>query len=132
MYNHLLDTAFFMQLKAIEACSLGQGTIGTEKSEASRHIFAAGEFPPIQIKIPASAQYTPSNLIDKDEIKQRMLLLIEKMREAEAALPSISSEQRYEHPRLGYLQATEWFQLVAMHFLHHLRQKERLDQFIQA
>ncbi|PFI45332.1 hypothetical protein COI73_19775 [Bacillus cereus] len=32
-----------------------------------------------------------------------------------------------EHPGLGYLNAAEWFQLISMHFAHHLRQKSRLE-----
>ncbi|MGO0060560.1 DinB family protein [Brevibacillus fluminis] len=132
MYDHLLHSANHMQLKAVEACALGQGTVGAEKSEAGAHIFALGQFPPIQIKVPASAQYAPSNEHTPEELKQRLQALVEKMREVEPTLSAISPEQRFSHPRLGHLSAVEWYQLVAMHFNHHLRQKERLDQFVGA
>jgi len=36
------------------------------------------------------------------------------------------------HVILGMLTATEWYQLMEMHFRHHLRQKEELEHFLSA
>jgi hypothetical protein len=35
-----------------------------------------------------------------------------------------------KHPGLGYFSAMEWLQFADMHFRHHLRQKQRIDDFL--
>jgi hypothetical protein len=35
------------------------------------------------------------------------------------------------HPAFGFLDAFEWFQLIEIHFRHHLRLKNRLDKFLE-
>jgi hypothetical protein len=52
------------------------------------------------------------------------------MREIEGKLFDISTSQKVQHRAMGYLNAEEYFQLIDMHFRHHLWQKERIDQFL--
>lgn len=130
MYNHLINSGLFMQIKSIEQCASEQAVIGEGKSDAGEQILAAGEFPSIAIKVPDSPQYTPANPASMAEVKERLLHLLEKMREIEPAVASIPADRTAPHPRLGHLNAMEWFQLVPMHFAHHLRQKARLDAFV--
>ncbi|WP_410981631.1 DinB family protein [Bacillus cereus] len=129
MYNHLL-MASNMQLHAIEKCSTHSTTIDGKKTETGEKIYAMGSFPPIQIKIPNRPGYTPENPIDKEDVKQQLLQLIKQTKEVEPTLASILSNQKVKHPGLGYLNAVEWFQLIYMHFSHHLHQKERMGQHI--
>ncbi|PEZ09303.1 hypothetical protein CN326_02945 [Bacillus sp. AFS018417] len=127
MYNHLILSAFHMQIAAIEKCANQTAAIGGDKTDAGEKIYAMGAFPPIQIKVPDRPGYTPDNPTNKEDMKQSLLQLIEKMKEIGPKLSTIPGDFKVEHPRLGYLNATEWFQLIYMHFQHHLRQKERLD-----
>ncbi|PFK33110.1 hypothetical protein COI93_18790 [Bacillus cereus] len=129
MYNHLL-MASNMQLHAIETCSTHSATIDGKKTEAGEKIYALGSFPPIQIKVPNRPGYTPENPTNKESIQQALSQLVEKMKEIEPKLSSIPSNHKAEHPAFGYLNVAEWFQLVYMHFSHHLRQMERLKQHI--
>ncbi|MFM1655102.1 WYL domain-containing protein [Brevibacillus sp. B_LB10_24] len=99
---------------------------------AGMHVFAAGEFPPMRIKVPESPDYTPANPTDLESVREQFLQLIKTMREVEPSLSQIPADVKIEHPRLGFLNAKEWFQLVCMHFPHHLRQKERLDHMIRS
>jgi len=129
MYNHLL-TASNMQLDAIAKCTTDSATIDGKKTEMGEKVYKEGAFPPVQIKIPDRPGYTPENPTDKEEIKQTLLQIIEKMKGIEPQLPSILANYKVAHPGLGYLNAVEWFQLIYMHFSHHLHQKERLEQHI--
>ncbi|WP_019119342.1 DinB family protein [Brevibacillus massiliensis] len=131
MYNHLHDAALHMQLAAVRKCAEGSAATG-EKTDIGKQIFAAGQFPPVRIKVPASPDYTPANPTDLESVREQFRLLIETMREVELTLSRISDDAKVEHPRFGFLNATEWFQVVCMHFQHHLRQKERLDQMIRS
>ncbi|WP_440603381.1 DinB family protein [Bacillus sp. GB_SG_008] len=127
MYNHLILSAFHMQIAAIEKCANQTAAIGGDKTDAGEKIYAMGAFPPIQIKVPAHPEYTPNNPTNKEDLKQGLLQLIERMKEIEPTLSTIPNNYKVQHPRLGYLNAEEWFELIYMHFQHHLRQKERLD-----
>lgn len=129
MYNHLL-AASNMQLDAIEKCTTDSAAIDGKKTDMGEKVYSAGAFPPIQIKLPNRPGYAPENPTDKEIIKQELLQLIEKMKEIEPKLPAIPNDYKVEHPGLGYLNAGEWFQLIFMHFSHHLHQKERLEQSI--
>lgn len=130
LYNHLINSAIFMQIRSINECASGRGVVGENKNENGAKILAAGEFPPIAIKVPDSPEYTPANPESVEEVKHRLLQLINQVRELEPALEAISPDQKMPHPAFGYLNATEWYQLISMHFVHHLRQKAKLDELI--
>lgn len=129
MYNHLLGVAKNFQLKAIELCAQGGGE-AKEKTEVGESIFAAGSFPPVKIKLPPLPELTPPPVEDKDEVRRLMLQVVDDMRAIQPQLVHIPAENKVEHPRFGALNAKEWFQLSAMHFQHHLRQKQSLEAFL--
>ncbi|MDF9536838.1 DinB family protein, partial [Bacillus cereus] len=93
-------------------------------------VYKLGAFPDIQIKVPNHPGYTPENPSNKEDIQKQLLELITIVKDIEPTLSSIPSDCKVEHPGLGYLHAAEWFQLISMHFAHHLRQKERLENAI--
>lgn len=130
LYTHLINAGVFMQLKSIEQCASGEATVGEGKTEAGEKLMEAGMFPPIAIKVPDSPQYTPANPETIEEVKTRFLKFIDKMREIEPSVADIPADRTAPHPRLGHLNAMEWYQLVPMHFAHHLRQKAKLDALI--
>lgn len=132
LYNHLIQSAVHMQIQAIEQCASGNGVVDGDKTENGVMIIGAGKFPPITIKVPDSPQYTPANPESTEEVKPKLLQLINQVRELEPSLAAISLDQKMPHPALGYLNAAEWYQLIFMHFVHHLRQKEKLDAFVKA
>jgi hypothetical protein len=130
MYNHLLASAFYFQLRAVEKCMAGEGSVDGEKTEAGQKLFAAGAFPDVKIKLPDRPEFTPENTDDKEEVKRRLHLLIRTMREREAQLAEMDSRQKVQHRAFGWLDAEEWFQLITMHFRHHRRQKRRIDRYL--
>ncbi|MFP3392502.1 DinB family protein [Brevibacillus sp. SIMBA_040] len=132
LYNHLIQSAVHMQIMSIEQCASGNGVVGVGKTENGEMIIGAGKLPPIAIKVPDSPQYTPANPESPEEVKPKLLRLIDQVRELEPSVAAISPDQKMPHPALGYLNAAEWYQLISMHFVHHLRQKEKLDAFVQA
>ncbi|MFF1990842.1 DinB family protein [Bacillus mycoides] len=126
MYNHLL-AATYMQLDAIEKCKTETPSVANKKTAMGEKVYIMGAFPDIQIKVPDHPGYTPENRTTKEEVQEHFLKLITIVKDIEPTLTSIPNDCKVEHPGLGYLNATEWFQLISMHFAHHLRQKERLE-----
>ncbi|UJF32972.1 DinB family protein [Paenibacillus hexagrammi] len=135
MYMHLIQTALRMQIRNIELCSsqdIAPGQQAGEKSEAGQAVFSSGAFPPIRIQVPPSPEYTPQQPESKEQIIQGLHAVQEKMRAIEPTLDAIDPQRTAAHPRLGALQAKEWFALVVMHYRHHLQQKDRLKAFLTA
>jgi hypothetical protein len=126
MYNHLL-AATYMQLDAIEKCKTETPSVANKKTDMGEKVYIMWAFPDIQIKVPDHPGYTPENRTTKEEVQEHFLELITIVKDIEPTLTSIPNDCKVEHPGLGYLNATEWFQLISMHFAHHLRQKERLE-----
>lgn len=128
MYMHLIQSSLHMQLRNIEACRASASiseSVGV-KTEMGYAIYKSGSFPPMAIQVPPSKEYTPPQPDKKEQIKEGLHLVIQKMREVEPLLNEISPSQTRPHPSLGALNAQEWFRLIEMHFRHHLLQKSRL------
>ncbi|OQR55437.1 DinB family protein [Bacillus sp. CDB3] len=126
MYNHLIASTY-MQLDAIAKCRTEVPSITNKKTDMGEKIYILGAFPDIQIRVPGHPGYTPENPSNKEEVQKQFLELITIVKNTEATLTSIQNDCKVEHPGLGYLNAVEWFQLISMHFAHHLRQKNRLE-----
>lgn len=144
MYMHLIQSAQFMQLRNVALCLSPKddpAVSSTRKTKQGENLFAAGSFPPDRIHVPASPQYTPTQPGSKEQLADGLRDTVRRMVEIEPAVASAVDqmtpaqvETGYEapvhlvdHPRLGGLNALEWFCLVEMHYRHHLHQKKRLD-----
>ncbi|WP_139492451.1 DinB family protein [Brevibacillus dissolubilis] len=132
MYLHLINTAMYMQLQNIELCKNEANVTAEEKTEAGQNVFTRGAFPPVRIKLPASPQHTPQQPVSKEQIADGLNTVLARMKEVEPSLSLISPQHKVAHPRLGALNAVEWYQLIEMHYRHHLGQKDRLKGFLQA
>lgn len=145
MYMHLIRSAQFMQLRNVALCLEPGGSpeVSREgKTQLGEELFKMGSFPPDRVRVPASPQYTPPQPESKEQLVDGLGDTVRQMVEIE---PKIASEfgrvtqLRLEpdkeivrntvlHPRLGGLNALEWFRLIEMHYRHHLLQKMRLEQ----
>ncbi len=131
MYQHLVGSLLFFHAKQVENCL--ESTENADKSKAmpGRISFFLGSFPPIQIKVPPSPEYTPQQPANKAAIQTKMPVILNKMRELAARLEKENGIGKTKHPAFGYCNAKEWFQMVEMHFRHHLRQQKRIDTFLK-
>ena len=131
VYMHLFQSAKFFHLKQIEQCAAQQGTVTNgEKKMPGKISFMLGMFLPVRIKVPPSPQYTPPQPKNKEEATTKLNKIIIDVKNILPAVEHASLENKTAHPALGYLNAREWYQLISMHFHHHLRQKARLDKFL--
>ncbi|WP_248927859.1 DinB family protein [Paenibacillus hamazuiensis] len=127
MYDHMILTSldYFDKVehcvKAGEEQPLGKTTAGEE-------LFRLGGFPPVKIKLPDGPENSPSNSESKEELIQGLDQVLERMKEWEEAVVTVSPNYKVKHEGFGWLNAREWFELNGMHFRHHLRQKNELEQ----
>ena len=131
VYNHLIGSALYFHLKQIEVCAFGKGTtIKGGKTFKGKISYLLGTLPPIRIKVPPSEQYTPKQPSSKHELQEKLENAIRILGEAKAMVHASAPNIKTAHPAFGYLNALEWYQLIPMHYRHHLHQKKRLDTFI--
>jgi len=132
VYTHLITSTQRYHVKQVELCLAHHEHQEQKKTEQGEAVFAANAFPPVRVHVPPSPQYTPDQptgravlIAELEEIGMLMGMIIHQVKQAPAS-------GKMEHFTLGYLDAGEWLQLIAMHWRHHLRQKSRLDGLLAA
>lgn len=127
MYNHLIEVAQ-EYLDNAAACMAASEAQPLGKTEAGERLYALGGFPPKKIKLPAALEHIPSHSETKEELAAGLDQLIQKMMEWEDKVDKVNPTHKIKHGGFGWLNAREWFDLIGMHFRHHLLQKSELEQ----
>jgi hypothetical protein len=131
VYAHLVEGTLWFHLKQVETCLTRSDHADAGKTFPGRMAYWLGAFPPIRIKVPASPEYTPRQPESKARVRERLAVLRREMAQTAARLTSNPGGGKTRHPAFGYLGAREWFQLIDMHFRHHLRQKKRIEKSLR-
>lgn len=126
VYSHIFD-ASLLSLIPLEDCIHGKGK---KKPTAFivKLILWYGAFPPkARYKVPERLQSRVIK-ISKEEayqfIEQFLLQLATDYDMLHHAAPQIKSK----HPRLGYLNASQWLRFIEIHLKHHLKQLKRIEK----
>ena len=127
MYDHLILVAH-EYLDNIVTCSTLNDERPLGKTEFGEHLYKIGGFPPIKIKLPDELNTPPNNSDGKGDLISRMDQVILRLSQWESKVDNINPNYKVEHGGFGWLNAREWYDLVGMHFRHHLRQKVELEQ----
>lgn len=126
IYDHLLRYSQDVHLKAIQECLLArESNLKEGKSFKGMIQFTYGSYLPFKHK--STPYIEPVQPLSTEKVKDdfyRFLKLIYKFaKEIDYKKPTA----KVKHPTLGYLSAEEWFQLMEMHFRHHIKQKKKMD-----
>lgn len=129
LYLHLVDsTNYFFEQTAI--CLSTNDNNDKEMYESAKKMFQNGEFPDITIEGPPSNADTP-NPTSKEEITNSLFKLKRQIEIFEIQLVNNICSGKTKHPGQNYFTAIEWYNYAEMHFRHHLRQKKRIDNFLE-
>lgn len=131
VYEHLIRATEFLHFVQIKQCLQMNGSDAAgEKNIKGKISYTLGMFLPVKIKVPPTPGYTPPQPKSKRDVEERIKNLLPLLKEFLPLLETANPNNKTAHPGLGYLNAQEWFQIIGMHFHHHLRQKSRLDKFL--
>ncbi|WDF78851.1 DinB family protein [Mucilaginibacter sp. KACC 22773] len=127
VYSHILQATLGSSI-ALERCTHGSCPPTKDGvTWAGRLLLLLGVFPPVKVKIPDTvADKMVAGKISKEDAKN---LIIKCRKRVDATAPLIdasSAASRYKHPRLGMLNARQWFRFIRIHLEHHLKQLERI------
>jgi hypothetical protein len=82
--------------------------------------------------MPAQAAAIPMPNLPIQEVRAALEALLVSLDELEKKFAgSFDPEARKKHPLLGPLNALEWLRNIDLHFRHHLRQKARIDRYLE-
>ncbi|TVX96287.1 DinB family protein [Cohnella terricola] len=130
MFDHVILAALDY-LVQVQRCASASEEQRQGKTEAGDQLFNAGSFPPIKIKLPDGPENTPSNSETVDDLMRGFDTVLKRMSEWEEKVHTINPNYKVRHDGFGWLNAREWYELVGMHFRHHLRQKVELEQKLE-
>jgi hypothetical protein len=127
VYSHILQ-ANLGSFTAIEKCTNGTAKIDNKGLNwLARLIFLTGRFPPFKIKAPKQIESMVAN-IGKEEARNLLIKTKTRMEQLLPAINKSSTFSKIKHPRLGLLNAKQWFRFIGVHTRHHLKQLERIDK----
>jgi DinB superfamily len=127
MYDHLILVAH-EYLDNMEKCATLNNEQPLGKTEFGERLYKIGGFPPTKIKLPDELNAPPNNSDSKDDLIRRMDQVILRLSQWESKVDNINPNYKVKHGGFGWLNAREWYDLVGMHFRHHLHQKGELEQ----
>ncbi len=126
MYDHLIAVAH-EYLDNVELCAKAEAEQALGKTEFGERLYRNGGFPPIKIKLPDEMNAPPNNQDSMEKLTTRLVHVINRLREWQWKVGEVNANFKVKHGGFGWLNAQEWYDLVGMHFRHHLRQKAELD-----
>jgi DinB superfamily len=131
MYQHLVKGTMVFHAKFAKDALATTENSSEGKTMPGKISYLIGGFPPIKIKVPASDEYTPPQPKSKEAVMEDFVNLKIQLKDLAEKIDASNSKGKTKHPGFGYLTALEWFQMIEMHFKHHLRQKKRLDTLLE-
>lgn len=129
VYNHLIsDTGYHIdQMRA--ALETDEST-NEQMHPDAKAMFSNKSFPDLQIAGPGTDENTPQPA-DKEELKRKLVAIRSEVNDLYRSHNFLLSKGKSKHPGLDYFSALEWLTFTEMHLRHHLKQKARIDRFIQ-
>ena len=132
VYSHIL-TATLGSSIGLERCTHDNCPPTTKgPTFLGRLMMLTGRFPPVRVKVPAElAAKMPVKKISKEEAKNLIVKCRRRIDDTTPLIKDSSPGSRYRHPRLGMLNAMQWYKFIRVHLLHHLKQLERTKKKLQ-
>jgi hypothetical protein len=129
LYMHLLENTDYY-VDQILICTSNNDFQNEEAAHAAKEMFDNNTFPNELIEGPPENAFTPQPT-NKQQLIVDLFALQLKVNTAIVSMITSNNKGKTKHPGLNYFSANEWLQFAEMHFRHHVRQKERIDIFLQ-
>jgi hypothetical protein len=127
VYSHILQATLGSSI-AMERCSHGSCPPTKDgPTWAGRLLLLMGVFPPGKVQMPAVvADKMPAVKISKEDARNMIIKCRQRIDATAPLLAASVAASRHKHPRLGMLNARQWFRFIRIHLEHHLKQLNRV------
>lgn len=129
LYVHLVQSSRFF-LDQVKTCTSNNDNADRQHAPAAIAIFTRNELPDMRIEGPPSNNTTPQPT-DKERLVRSLISLRDEFEAVRINTADSSFKGKTLHPGLLYFDAAEWLKFTDIHLRHHLRQKQRIDEFLQ-
>jgi hypothetical protein len=128
-YMHLLDDTnwYIEQIRSCVSNNDNQDLVPTAQGQM---MLRNNDFPNAMLKGASDHAQMPQPE-SKECLLEDLMKLKTAMNELAIIIPHTIFKGKTRHPGFGYFSAPEWLQLAEMHLRHHLRQKKRIDAFLE-
>ena len=129
VYSHILQTTLGASM-ALEKCTLSV-CLPTNKGRSliGWFVFTFNRFPPVKVKVPAIVnERNPAKKISKEDARNLIIKCRKRISEVTPLIHDSSPNKRVKHPRMGLLNASQWFKFILIHLNHHLKQLDRIEK----
>jgi hypothetical protein len=128
VYVHLIDNTCYY-LEQVKICLSNNDNSDGEASINAKRMFHDNEFPNQFIEGPPENELTPQPE-SKEQLMRGLSEIKNEVCNIEILFSKGSFRGKTKHPGLNFFGAAEWLQFGEMHLRHHLRQKKRIDAFL--
>jgi hypothetical protein len=129
VYMHLLeDTSYYIE--QILVCVTNIDHASDQATSAGKIMLLNNDFPDELLEGSPANAYMPQPE-GEEQLMKDLLNLKAEMNNAAVLISQSKVQGKARHPGLGYFSANEWLQFAEMHLRHHLRQKKRIDTFLE-
>lgn len=125
VYSHIFDSSL-LSVMALNNCLKGEGEYKATLFGVKLVLFF-GSFPPGQkYKVPQRLAERVKKI--GTTAAQQLLTDFElQLGKTYPQLNQANPKVKVKHPRLGYLNAKQWFRFIEIHLKHHLKQLKRIE-----
>lgn len=133
VYLHLTMSANKYFLQNVEKCLNKQDlTAKGNINLGGQLIFLFGRTPNIRVKMPDKVAVNPDQPQSKEQILGELQTLKVRMQDLAVALrKAYNPKDKRRHAIFGPMNAWQWYRLPAIHFMHHERQRKRLEGLVK-
>ena len=130
VYSHILNASLGSSI-ALERCTHNNCAPSAKGMTLfGRFLMVTGIFP--KVKVPQTvADKIPSKKISKEDAKNLIVKCRKRMEATSPLIADSSPDAKHQHPRLGMLNASQWFKFIRIHLNHHLKQLARIAKKFQ-
>ncbi|MBD1394064.1 DinB family protein [Mucilaginibacter glaciei] len=129
VYDHIMKASLGSTI-ALERCT-HNNCPPTKKGVtlAGWYLLLMQSFPPFKTEVPESvaAKMAPKK-IDKEEAKNLIIKTRKRIEAIAGLVADAPKNARWQHPRMGMLNANQWFKFIRIHLQHHLDQLNRIKK----
>jgi len=127
VYSHILQATLGSTI-ALERCINNTSQPTSKGLTFFGHLMMfTGRFPPVKVTVPKVIEAKmPATKITKEEAKNLIIKCRKRIESSIPVLKGSSKDARYQHPRLGMLNAQQWFKFIRIHLQHHIKQLDRI------
>jgi hypothetical protein len=132
VYTHLIRATLLYHLRMVDRCLNRTENADQLAKPHAKAEFDANESAPVKIKVPPSPSYDPPMPDSIEKVHQDLDTTLSRLRETRDKLLTDPESGKIEHTSYGFIDAKQWYQVIGMHWKHHLMQLEELEAFIKA